>query len=181
MLTVARVAKHPGFNRPTRDWDVALRQLDKPVRGLTPYRLFLSDGEGDLEERLRGQPLEIRAQGMATMRGIVSADLWISAARLIPRQTCMEVAGFSVAVTERTLCALGDRGAGVCVGAAGSPLVWRGRANDYLVGLSSWGIFCGQEDKPSVFTSVPSMADWVQAQISTTDNRWQDVSGQPLL
>ncbi|CAL4077674.1 unnamed protein product [Meganyctiphanes norvegica] len=66
------------------------------------------------------------------------------------------------------LCAGGEAGIDSCKGDGGGPLACarRDNKNKYLlVGITAWGIGCGDEGVPGVYVNVPLHADWIREQI----------------
>ncbi|KAK4309059.1 hypothetical protein Pmani_019318 [Petrolisthes manimaculis] len=66
------------------------------------------------------------------------------------------------------LCAGGERGKDACTGDGGGPLACPRREdpNRYLlVGITAWGIGCGEDGIPGVYVNVPAHRDWVMAHI----------------
>ncbi|KAF9797961.1 hypothetical protein SFRURICE_019304, partial [Spodoptera frugiperda] len=60
------------------------------------------------------------------------------------------------------VCAGGEAGKDTCQGDGGAPLGCPVGNNRYkLTGLVAWGIGCGQQDVPAVYTNVPLFAHWV--------------------
>ncbi|RLN31589.1 hypothetical protein BBI17_009316 [Phytophthora kernoviae] len=71
-----------------------------------------------------------------------------------------------MAVVDSNVCAGGAPGMDSCTGDQGSPLILEktaGDADDVLVGLSSWGIGCGDEGYPSVYSRVSSAVEWINS------------------
>ena len=67
------------------------------------------------------------------------------------------------------LCAGGEINRDSCSGDGGSPLVCpiEGTENKfYQAGIVSWGIGCGLEDVPGVYTNVAIFIDWINNEIS---------------
>lgn len=63
------------------------------------------------------------------------------------------------------VCAGGEKDKDACQGDGGSPLVCpvRGSPDRYqLVGLVSWGVSCGVEKVPGVYTNVPLLRPWIE-------------------
>ncbi|XP_030080567.1 phenoloxidase-activating factor 2-like [Drosophila hydei] len=70
---------------------------------------------------------------------------------------------------ESFVCAGGEKDKDACFGDGGSPLVCPiANYNDryQLVGLVSWGLHCGTENVPGVYTNVPMMVPWIKQQLN---------------
>lgn len=66
------------------------------------------------------------------------------------------------------ICASGEKDKDACYGDGGSPLVcpFRGSSDRYqLVGLVSWGVRCGAENIPGVYTNVQLLRPWIEQRI----------------
>ncbi|KAJ8703811.1 hypothetical protein PYW07_013105 [Mythimna separata] len=65
------------------------------------------------------------------------------------------------------VCAGGEAGKDTCQGDGGAPLACPIGNNRYkLTGLVAWGIGCGQQDVPAVYTNVPKFRDWVDEKMA---------------
>ncbi|TDG42751.1 hypothetical protein AWZ03_010829 [Drosophila navojoa] len=70
---------------------------------------------------------------------------------------------------ESFVCAGGERGRDACFGDGGAPLVCpitKGSARYQLAGMVSWGLGCGAENVPGVYTNVQMMMPWITEQLS---------------
>ncbi|XP_060849923.1 venom protease-like isoform X2 [Rhopalosiphum padi] len=63
-----------------------------------------------------------------------------------------------VVIDYRNICA-GETGKDSCQGDSGSPLMWLKEKQFYLIGISSYGLGCG--DNPGLYTNVSSYMDWI--------------------
>ncbi|XP_070506196.1 mucin-5AC-like [Chironomus tepperi] len=64
--------------------------------------------------------------------------------------------------TNSFICAGGEKGKDACAGDGGSPLSCYIVDRYYLVGVVSWGIGCGQQGIPGVYTNVINYIPWIQ-------------------
>ena len=55
----------------------------------------------------------------------------------------------------------GEEGKDACKGSSGSPLVVSVNGRWTVIGLVSWGIGCGENNKPSVYTKVSAFVNWI--------------------
>ncbi|KAL7648189.1 UNVERIFIED_CONTAM: hypothetical protein RMT77_000092 [Armadillidium vulgare] len=61
-------------------------------------------------------------------------------------------------------CAGGEENKDACYGDGGGPLVCKDKASSQyqLIGITSWGIGCGQKDIPGVYANVPEYSNWIK-------------------
>ncbi|XP_021945208.2 phenoloxidase-activating factor 2 isoform X1 [Folsomia candida] len=75
-------------------------------------------------------------------------------------QTTRLGAGF-ILNQQAFLCAGGEPGKDSCTGDGGSPLVCQVGTQWFLAGLVSWGIGCGVNTIPGVYTNIPNYIGWI--------------------
>ncbi|MFB9903955.1 serine protease [Allokutzneria oryzae] len=68
-------------------------------------------------------------------------------------------------------------GKDVCKGDSGGPLMAAIAGRMYLVGTVSWGVVCGDQSRPAVYTKVSAFVDWIKGTART--GRWQRDPGIP--
>lgn len=75
--------------------------------------------------------------------------------------------GDAFTLHESFLCAGGEAGRDTCNGDGGGPLVCPIANTDRYVqvGVVSWGIGCGTEKIPGVYTAVPKFRNWIKAEL----------------
>ena len=60
-----------------------------------------------------------------------------------------------LSLTDNMFCAKSSDGADTCAGDSGGPLLCENDRGDWtLYGITSWGLGCGAEKYPGVYTSV---------------------------
>jgi len=64
------------------------------------------------------------------------------------------------------ICAGGERGKDACSGDGGGPLVCQVGDSMELAGLVSWGVGCGEEGVPGVYTNIAAYVNWISETIS---------------
>jgi len=64
------------------------------------------------------------------------------------------------------LCAGGEEGKDACSGDGGGPLVCQVGERMELAGLVSWGVGCGKEGVPGVYTNIAAYVHWIRETIS---------------
>ncbi|KAB7502003.1 Transmembrane protease serine 11A, partial [Armadillidium nasatum] len=67
-------------------------------------------------------------------------------------------------ITDNMICAGGREDKGSCEGDTGGPLVAQilPETRWYVVGIDSWGLGCGFDNSPTVYTKVDSYLEWIK-------------------
>ncbi|XP_007894309.1 transmembrane protease serine 13 [Callorhinchus milii] len=162
---ISQIITHKQYSRSTNDNDMALLKLSRPLtftdrvqpaclpaynqqfpensRCWTTGFGHLQDGASSISESL--QQVSI---------GIISSIL------------CNSTRMYNGAITKRMVCA-GSVNGGVdsCQGDSGGPLVCEVSGTWYLAGVTSWGIGCGQKNKPGVYARVTEFTNWIYTQM----------------
>lgn len=66
------------------------------------------------------------------------------------------------------MCAGGEEGKDACIGDGGGPLMClmsSGEERYFQAGIVSWGIGCGKEDVPGVYTDVEKITEWIKREL----------------
>lgn len=81
---------------------------------------------------------------------------------IIESQVCNSPAMYGGTISKNMICA-GHLSGGKdsCQGDSGGPLVCESEKKWYLAGITSWGLGCGVENKPGVYTKVTSVLPWI--------------------
>jgi len=88
---------------------------------------------------------------------------------IVDRETCKDNYDGVNGVDEGMNCAgVPEGGVSACSGDSGGPLACpKEDGSLYLAGIVSWGMIpCGQENRPSVYTSVEHYRDWIDEHIA---------------
>ncbi|XP_033018369.1 acrosin-like [Lacerta agilis] len=85
---------------------------------------------------------------------------------IIPKTTCSSPDWWYDYILEENICAgKMERGIATCKGDSGGPLMCREQRSEryWVVGITSWGPpFCGEANKPAVYTSTQFYLDWIR-------------------
>lgn len=86
----------------------------------------------------------------------------------INRTTCQAVEEYSDAITDFHECAgvVETGGSDSCQGDSGGPLVAMVNGKATLIGVTNFGLGCGQKGYPGVYASLKAHASWVDANIA---------------
>ncbi|XP_046300171.1 transmembrane protease serine 9 [Marmota monax] len=156
---VARIYKHPFYNRYTLDYDVVLLELAGPVRRSRLVQpICLPEPTPRPSE---GMHCVITGWGSVREGGSMARQLQKAAVRLLSEQTCRRF--YPVQISSRMLCAgFPQGGVDSCSGDAGGPLACREPSGRWvLTGVTSWGYGCGRPHFPGVYTRVAAVRGWI--------------------
>lgn len=145
---------HPDFDPNLLSPDVALIELKQPITGVTPIRLA---GASDDRLEAAGTPLTVIGWGntdMRTNKASFPDELREVVVPAVSDAACARVyKSFLVAAT--MLCA-GEGGIDSCQGDSGGPLFATVGGTRIQMGIVSWGIGCGKNHFPGVYSEVNS-------------------------
>jgi len=99
---------------------------------------------------------------------------------VVPRDQCVDWLratrlGKRFKLDQSFICAGGEAGKDACRGDGGGPLVCpkKDDPQHYVqVGIVAWGIGCGEENVPGVYTDVAEQACWIDWVLACHDNRY---------
>ncbi|XP_034365387.1 transmembrane protease serine 11D [Arvicanthis niloticus] len=163
-MRVRAIVAHDGYSSATRDNDIAVVQLERPVtftRNI--HRVCLPAATQSI---VPGSVAYVTGWGSLTYGGNTVANLQQGEVRIISSEECNEPAGYGGSVLPGMLCAGLPSGAvDACQGDSGGPLVQEdSRRLWFVVGIVSWGYQCGLPNKPGVYTRVTAYRDWIRQQ-----------------
>ncbi|KAG5873547.1 hypothetical protein JTB14_007355 [Gonioctena quinquepunctata] len=85
----------------------------------------------------------------------------------------------NIDLLDSQICAGGENARDSCTGDSGGPLMMTPNATVwYAAGIVSYGIGCGTEDWPGVYTSIPSFIPWIKQTIK--ENSLVSVKNKPV-
>ncbi|XP_013860681.1 transmembrane protease serine 13a isoform X2 [Austrofundulus limnaeus] len=160
---VETIRINENYNRQTNDQDVALLKLTSPVTftdQLQPACLPQIDQEFKAETTCWISGFGTTTEGSS----MVSTDLMEVSVNIISQKVCNSMDVYNGLVTENMICAGKlEGGKDSCQGDSGGPLVCQGQENNLwnLVGITSWGAGCGEQNKPGVYTKVRNVLPWI--------------------
>lgn len=157
---------YPGFSEETMENDVALLKLSKPIdlegkhSYLTP--ICLLDENFNVENRV----CVTTGWGRLSYQGQSPNLLQAVTIPTIEQESCKNMFSEYLNVTSNMLCAGSIQGGkGVCNGDSGGPLQCKERGKWYQIGITSWGVGCGEPYLPGVFARVSNYLPWIKAVI----------------
>lgn len=156
---------HPSYNKPLFHNDLAMIILDEPVQ-LNDYVIPICLPRGDQLQRLDvNEHLTVAGWGKMNMTTEEKARiLQYVSIPVIKAENC-NFFGKEFKLTEKEICAGGQRNKDACVGDSGGPLMkvldTLDGPKNFLMGVVSFGpTICGIK-KPGVYTSIPHFLKWI--------------------
>ncbi|KAM6236138.1 transmembrane protease serine 9 isoform 2-T2 [Porphyrio hochstetteri] len=159
MEKIFRIYKHPFYNVYSLDYDVALLELNMPVKFSNTIRpICLPDNSHVFHE---GARCFITGWGSTKEGGLMSKHLQKAAVNMIGDQACKKF--YPVQISSRMVCAGFPQGTvDSCSGDAGGPLACKEPSGKwFLAGITSWGYGCARPYFPGVYTKVTAVQGWI--------------------
>ncbi|XP_057584977.1 transmembrane protease serine 11G-like [Hippopotamus amphibius kiboko] len=160
---VQSIIIHENYAAHKHDDDIAAVKLSTPVIFSDEvHRVCLPDATF---EALPESKVFVTGWGALKANGHFPNTLREVKVEIISNDICNRVSVYGGAVSSGMICAGFLRGKlDACEGDSGGPLVIaRDRNIWYLIGIVSWGIDCGKENKPGVYTKVTRYRDWIKS------------------
>ena len=165
------VASHPKFNKTTFEYDLALVRFYEPVDfqpNIIP--ICLPDTDNDLV----GEEGWVTGWGRKSEYGQISPVLREVHLPIISNAKCMamyRMSGQNEWIPRIFLCAgTANGGQDSCEGDSGGPLVIKGNNGRFqLAGIISWGIGCGDRNRPGVYTRISEFRNWIKKNTNYED------------
>lgn len=158
-VKVSKLIPHAGYNKKTYVNDIGLIITREPLE----YSALVQPIAVALEAPPSGAQAVVSGWGKrAEDDEALPAMLRAVELQIIEKSTCgAQYLTKDYTVTDEMLCAgYLEGGKDTCNGDSGGPLAVDG----VLVGVVSWGVGCGREGFPGVYTSVNSHIDWIEEQ-----------------
>ncbi|EDV37201.1 uncharacterized protein Dana_GF13335 [Drosophila ananassae] len=158
-VKVSKLIYHSGYNKKTYVNDIGLIITREPLE----YSVLVQPIAVALEAPPSGAHAVVSGWGKRSEEDeALPALLRAVEVEIVDRGTCgAQYLTKDYTVTEEMICAgYLEGGKDTCNGDSGGPLVVDG----VLVGVVSWGVGCGREGFPGVYTSVYSHTKWIEEQ-----------------
>ncbi|WP_080573198.1 serine protease [Sinorhizobium meliloti] len=161
--TTANVEKifiHDGWNPSSYDYDIALLRISDTIL-TTPIKLV---APGDVNRLMPvGVLATVSGWGLTRVGSGISDVLQHVGVQVTSNEVCNNPTSYAGKITDRMLCAgFATGGQDSCQGDSGGPLVVFDQKGGYsLAGVVSWGEGCAEPQKYGVYTSVPTVAEWI--------------------
>lgn len=183
---------HPGYDEDTAVRDIALLKIDEDFNEIVrPVKLPLFDdftqdlqkkcsivGWGEHAPRRRKIALRVKGQRMSDVKDLTISCTyncleWKGDLKLITTANCADIIrredqDLLVLQDGSHMCAHGNQ-TDACGGDSGGPLICDG----YQYGIISWGLGCGRQGIPGVYTRVAFFKDWIQTTLQMMETESQ--------
>ncbi|KAH8347926.1 hypothetical protein KR084_002415, partial [Drosophila pseudotakahashii] len=158
-VKVSKLIPHAGYNKKTYVNDIGLIITREPL----VYSALVQPIPLALEAPPSGAHAVVSGWGKRTEEDeALPAMLRAVELEIVEKSTCgAQYLTKDYTITDEMLCAgFLEGGKDTCNGDSGGPLAVDG----VLVGIVSWGVGCGREGFPGVYTSVHSHIAWIEEQ-----------------
>ncbi|NWR49975.1 ACRO protein, partial [Regulus satrapa] len=159
---IKRLLVHKAYNRANQKNDIALLELNEPVR-CSPYIQLACVPNATLNVAHLGT-CYVAGWGATTERSQSSDILQEAKVHLINVQICNSSEWYAGDIHTHNLCAgYPEGGIDTCQGDSGGPLMCQDTNADFfwVVGVTSWGKGCARAHRPGIYTSVQHFYDWI--------------------
>ncbi|XP_069313091.1 transmembrane protease serine 11G-like [Eulemur rufifrons] len=161
---VQSIIVHKNYAAHKHEDDIAVVKLSTPiVFSNEVHRVCLPDATFEV---LPKSKVFVTGWGALKANGAFPNTLREVEIEIISNDICNQVNVYGGAVSSGMICAGFLTGKlDACEGDSGGPLVIAQDRNIwYLIGIVSWGIDCGKENKPGLYTKVTHYRDWIKSE-----------------
>uniref|UniRef100_A0A8C6YD61 Acrosin n=1 Tax=Naja naja TaxID=35670 RepID=A0A8C6YD61_NAJNA len=160
---IKRIVIHEDYQRSTETSDIALMELDQPVK-CSDYIQPACLPDMTVTVSLLNH-CYISGWGILGKAGEKPS----SVVNRFSVAQCNSSGWYNGAIEEHTLCAgYEEGGADICQGDSGGPLMCQedGSQPFWIIGLTSWGQGCGKVHKPGVYTDTQYFYPWIKVLVN---------------
>ncbi|XP_060849920.1 venom protease-like isoform X1 [Rhopalosiphum padi] len=158
-VPIERFIKHKEFNSTILTNDIGLVVLKNDITFTTFIQPICLPLSPIMKDDIGNNLPFVSGWGTTEFRGKPNSSLKQIQIPVIDMEYCKWLyESRRVVIDYRNICA-GETGKDSCQGDSGSPLMWLKEKQFYLIGISSYGLGCG--DNPGLYTNVSSYMDWI--------------------
>uniref|UniRef100_A0A8D3DHP2 Transmembrane serine protease 15 n=1 Tax=Scophthalmus maximus TaxID=52904 RepID=A0A8D3DHP2_SCOMX len=156
---VDRIVINRHYNRRSKEADIAMMHLQKPINFTQTIQPLCLPAEG--QEVTAGGRCFIAGWGRDAEQGSLPDVLQEAEVPLVVQDQCQrQLPEFTI--TSSMLCAgYPEGGVDSCQGDSGGPLMCLKDGHWTLIGVTSFGIGCGQPGRPGVYARVSAFSSWI--------------------
>ncbi|XP_007443047.1 acrosin-like [Python bivittatus] len=162
---IKRIVIHEDYQRNTETSDIALMELDQPVKCSDYIQpACLPDTTVTVSLLTHCYISGWGILGKAAAREVSDVMHEVKVSRFSVAQ-CNSSDWYNGAIENHTLCAgYEEGGADICQGDSGGPLMCQedGSQLFWIIGVTSWGQGCGKAHKPGVYTATQHFYSWIK-------------------
>ncbi|KAG9414422.1 hypothetical protein AC1031_022044 [Aphanomyces cochlioides] len=154
LVKVTKEIKHPKNNEVTNSNDVAIFLLERSITTIEPVKVSFETVGAGVDTWVRGWGTTSDGGSQSTVLKELKVKTWsnANAAKALSPYT----------VDSTMVAAGGLKGQDACQGDSGGPLTIEDSAGVRLVGAVSWGIGCGQDNKPGVYARLSTARSFIE-------------------
>ncbi|XP_068961150.1 transmembrane protease serine 11G-like [Petaurus breviceps papuanus] len=158
---VQSIIIHENYASHKHEDDIAVVLLSTPVTFSDDVRTVCLP-EATFEA-LPQSNVVVTGWGASKENGPIPNKLREAKVEIISNDVCNRIDVYGGAVSSGMICAGFLSGKiDACEGDSGGPLVIPENRLWYIIGIVSWGIGCGKENKPGLYTKVTRYRDWIK-------------------
>ncbi|XP_069748525.1 transmembrane protease serine 3-like [Narcine bancroftii] len=168
---VEKIIHHKKYKGQTYDYDIALIKLARPLTFNDWVQPICLPNYG--QEFPDGKGCWISGWGL-TNEGADEISLRLREAKvpLIPNHICRLPDVYYKRISSRMICAgYLQGGVDTCQGDSGGPLACSEESGWKLVGITSWGAGCANQNKPGVYARVTEYLDWIHEHMEKEESK----------
>lgn len=162
-----KVFDHPGYNKGTFEKDFTLIKLEK-ASTIAPVKM---DMDGLSDSYAGGEKLWPIGLGRTSTSSSSSLPTRVQSTEVpyVKQSKCKSLYGGSISAAMMCAGDTNNGGEDACQGDSGGPLY--DKNNKVLVGITSWGNGCAEQDFPGVYSRISNQwKDWIKPTICNNSN-----------
>uniref|UniRef100_A0A7N9B0Y1 Transmembrane serine protease 15 n=1 Tax=Mastacembelus armatus TaxID=205130 RepID=A0A7N9B0Y1_9TELE len=156
---VDRIIINKQYNRRTKQADIAMMHLQKPINFTQWIQSVCLPGEG--QDITPGRKCFIAGWGRDAEQGSLPDILQEAEVPVVSQDQCQEQLP-EYTITSSMMCAgYPEGGVDSCQGDSGGPLMCEDNGRWTQIGVTSFGYGCGRPRRPGVYARVSTFASWI--------------------